>query len=67
MDRPGYPVLRDIREFLMVTWLSQKDADDEKAAAEVRKRIASLRSGGKRRDWLPFERSAARGAQRLSS
>jgi hypothetical protein len=54
MDWPGYPVLRDIREFLMVTWLSQKGADDGQAAAEVRKRIASLRSGGSRRDWLPF-------------
>jgi aminoglycoside phosphotransferase (APT) family kinase protein len=54
MTWPGYPVLRDIREFLMVTWLSQKGADDERAAAEVRKRIASLRSGGSRRDWLPF-------------
>lgn len=50
----GYPVLRDVREFLMVTWLSQKGAKDERAAAEVRKRIASLRSGGSKRDWLPF-------------
>ena len=54
MSWPGYPVMRDVREFLMVTWLSQKGADDEQAAAEVRKRIASLRSGGSRRDWLPF-------------
>jgi aminoglycoside phosphotransferase (APT) family kinase protein len=54
MQWPGYPVLRDVREFLMVTWLSQKGADDEHAAAEVRKRIASLRSAGSRRDWLPF-------------
>jgi aminoglycoside phosphotransferase (APT) family kinase protein len=54
MQWPGYPVLREIREFLMVTWLSQKGADDERAAAEVRKRIASMRSGGSRRDWLPF-------------
>jgi hypothetical protein len=54
MDWPGYPVLRDVREFLMVTWLSQKGAHDGQAAAEVLKRIASLRSGGSRRDWLPF-------------
>jgi aminoglycoside phosphotransferase len=54
MQWPGYPVLREVREFLMVTWLSQKGADDERAATEVRKRIASLRSGGSRRDWLPF-------------
>ncbi len=50
----GYPVLRDVREFLMVTWLSQKAGDDEKVAAEVRKRIASLRAGSSKRDWLPY-------------
>lgn len=54
MTWSGYPVLRDIREFLMVTWLSQKGANDESAAAEVRKRIASLQSGDSRRDWRPF-------------
>jgi aminoglycoside phosphotransferase (APT) family kinase protein len=54
MRWPGYPVLRDIREFLMVTWLSQKGADDQVAADEVRKRIASLRSGGSRKDWVPY-------------
>ena len=54
MKWPGYQVLRDVREFLMVTWLSQKGADDEQAAAEVRTRITALRSGGSRRDWRPF-------------
>lgn len=54
MTWPGYPVLRDIREFLMVTWLSQKGSDDEEAAREVRKRIATLQSGGSRRDWVPY-------------
>jgi hypothetical protein len=54
MKWTGYPVLRDVREFLMVTWLSQKGAEDERASAEVRKRIAALRSGGSKRDWLPF-------------
>lgn len=50
----GYSVLRDIREFLMVTWLSQKGHDDEEAAQEVRMRIATLRNGGDRRDWKPY-------------
>jgi len=50
----GYPVLRDIREFLMVTWLSQKGAGDPEAALEVRKRIESLQSGGSRKDWVPY-------------
>jgi hypothetical protein len=54
MRWPGYPVLRDIREFLMVTWLSQKGADDQVAADEVRKRIGSLQSGGSRKDWVPY-------------
>jgi aminoglycoside phosphotransferase (APT) family kinase protein len=54
MKWTGYPVLRDVREFLMVTWLSQKGAEDERASAEVRKRIAALRSGGSKRDWLTF-------------
>jgi aminoglycoside phosphotransferase (APT) family kinase protein len=54
MRWPGYPVLRDVREFLMVTWLSQKADHDEEAAAEVRKRITALRTGGSKRDWRPY-------------
>jgi aminoglycoside phosphotransferase len=54
MRWPGYPVLRDVREFLMVTWLSQKAGHDEPVAAEVRKRIASLRTGSSKRDWQPY-------------
>jgi aminoglycoside phosphotransferase (APT) family kinase protein len=54
MRWPGYPVLRDVREFLMVTWLSQKAGHDEQVAAEVRKRIASLRTDSSKRDWQPY-------------
>ena len=54
MRWPGYPVLRDVREFLMVTWLSQKAGHDAQVAAEVRKRIAALRTGGSKRDWRPY-------------
>ncbi len=50
----GYPVLRDVREFLMVTWLSQKAPGDELVAAEVRKRITALRTGGAKKDWQPY-------------
>ena len=53
MTWPGYPVLRDVREFLMVTWLSQKAAHDDQAATEVRKRLTALRTGASRRDWQP--------------
>jgi len=51
---PGYPVLREVREFLMVTWVSQKAAaGDAWSAAEAAKRITALRTGASRMDWLP--------------
>ena len=33
MTWPGYPVLREIREFLMVTWVIQKASENERTAA----------------------------------
>jgi len=51
---PGYSVLRSVRELLMVTWLSQNAGTNPRAAEEVEKRVATLRSGGSRRDWAPF-------------
>jgi hypothetical protein len=51
---PGYPVLREIREFVMVTWLIQKAAEDAQSAAEAAKRITALRTGASRMDWQPF-------------
>ncbi|MEU4826017.1 aminoglycoside phosphotransferase family protein [Actinomadura sp. NPDC023710] len=50
----GYPVMRDVREFLMVTWLAQKADESEETAAEAAKRIETLRTGGSRRDWKPW-------------
>ncbi|MBY8345092.1 aminoglycoside phosphotransferase family protein [Streptomyces spinosirectus] len=50
----GYTILRRIRELLMVTWLSQNAGTNPRAAEEVEKRVATLRSGGSRRDWAPF-------------
>ncbi|MCZ4125966.1 phosphotransferase enzyme family protein [Streptomyces sp. H39-S7] len=50
----GYPVLRRVRELLMVTWLSQNAGASPQAAEEVEKRVETLRSGGSRRDWAPF-------------
>ncbi|MDI5971526.1 aminoglycoside phosphotransferase family protein [Streptomyces sp. SL13] len=49
----GYDVMRHVRELLMVTWLSQ-NAANPRAAAEVEKRVASLRTGSSRRDWAPY-------------
>jgi aminoglycoside phosphotransferase (APT) family kinase protein len=54
MTWPGYPVLREVREFLMVTWVIQKAGESEQIAAEARKRIAALRTGASRRDWQPY-------------
>jgi thiamine kinase-like enzyme len=49
----GYPVMREVREFLMVTWVMQKAAEDPWAAAEAAKRITALRTGSSRKDWQP--------------
>jgi thiamine kinase-like enzyme len=54
MHWSGYQALRFIREFLMVTWLIQKAADSDQAAAEARKRISALRTGASRKDWQPY-------------
>jgi aminoglycoside phosphotransferase (APT) family kinase protein len=54
MAWPGYPVMRAVREFLMVTWVIQKAAESEQAAAEAAKRIAALRTGASRQDWQPY-------------
>jgi aminoglycoside phosphotransferase (APT) family kinase protein len=54
MTWPGYPVMRDVREFLMVTWLAQKASENEELATETRKRISALRTGASRRNWKPW-------------
>ncbi|GAA0533732.1 thiamine kinase-like enzyme [Saccharopolyspora erythraea NRRL 2338] len=54
MTWPGYRVLADYREVAMTLWLCGKAGTDMQAAAEVRKRVESLRSGGSRHDWAPF-------------
>jgi Ser/Thr protein kinase RdoA (MazF antagonist) len=51
---PGYPIMRSIREFLMVTWVIQKAGESERIAAEARKRITTLRESGSRKDWQPY-------------
>jgi aminoglycoside phosphotransferase (APT) family kinase protein len=54
MQWSGYPVMRAVRELLMVTWVIQKAGEDARVAAEASKRIAALRTGGSRRDWKPY-------------
>ncbi len=53
LDWPGFEVLADVRELLMVAWLAQ-NAHDDAAAAEFAKRINSMRRGESRRHWSPF-------------
>jgi aminoglycoside phosphotransferase (APT) family kinase protein len=54
MTWPGYPVMKAVREFLMVTWVAQKIPESEQFATETAKRIAALRTGASRKDWQPF-------------
>jgi Ser/Thr protein kinase RdoA (MazF antagonist) len=54
MTWPGYPAMRAVREFLMVTWVIQKAPESGQAAAEAAKRIAALRTGASRKDWQPY-------------
>lgn len=54
LEWPGYPVLRDTRELLMVTWLMQNVAGSEGSATEFAKRMRSLRAGAVPADWDPL-------------
>jgi aminoglycoside phosphotransferase (APT) family kinase protein len=54
MHWSGYPVMRAVREFLMVTWMIQQAGDSPRVAAEAAKRIAALRTGASRKDWRPY-------------
>lgn len=50
----GYPVLREIRELTMTTWLMQNIAEDPDIGAEFELRVASMREGDFGRAWTPF-------------
>jgi aminoglycoside phosphotransferase (APT) family kinase protein len=54
MKWSGYPVMRAVREFLMVTWVIQQAGESPRVAAEARKRISALRTGAGRKDWEPY-------------
>ncbi|MGW3914485.1 phosphotransferase enzyme family protein [Streptomyces sp. NPDC005070] len=49
----GYETLRGLQEFGMTTWLMQNVQEDERTAAEYRRRIAGLRNDDGPRDWRP--------------
>ncbi|MGL5862970.1 MAG: phosphotransferase enzyme family protein [Phycicoccus sp.] len=54
MAWPGYQVLADIRELIMVTWIAQRADESDKLADEVARRIHDLRTNGSRRGWHPY-------------
>lgn len=54
MQWAGYPTMRAVREFLMVTWVIQQAKESEQMAVEARKRITALRDGVSRKDWQPY-------------
>jgi aminoglycoside phosphotransferase (APT) family kinase protein len=50
----GYPVLRDINEFKMTTWLMQNVNEDEAIAREFRNRMFCLQNPDAPRKWRAF-------------
>ncbi|WFB07392.1 aminoglycoside phosphotransferase family protein [Streptomyces sp. LX-29] len=54
MNWPGYPVLADVRELMMVVWLGHQVTTSAEAAEEFTRRVNALRTGASRRDWRPF-------------
>ena len=51
---PGYPVLREIRQLAMTTWIMQNVRESPAAAAEFALRVASLRERDFGRAWNIF-------------
>lgn len=54
MNWPGYEVLADLRELMMVVWVGHQVATSERSAEEFARRMLSLRTGGGRHEWQPF-------------
>ena len=54
MNWPGYPVLADLRELLMVAWLGGKVNGEPEVYAEFAKRVRAVQTDGSRRDWRPL-------------
>ena len=50
----GYPVLREVRELTMTTWIMQNIGESSAVAAEFALRVASLRERDFRRAWNFF-------------
>jgi len=50
----AYPILAEMRELAMTSWLAQKAAKSPRSAREAAKRINAIRTGGSRADWAPY-------------
>jgi aminoglycoside phosphotransferase (APT) family kinase protein len=54
MKWSGYSTLKELSEFLMVTWVITKAEESQRVADEASKRIESIRTGASRKDWAPL-------------
>jgi hypothetical protein len=54
MKWSGYPVLRELSEFLMVTWVITKVGESQHIADEAARRIEAIRTGASRKEWEPL-------------
>ena len=54
MKWSGYSTLKELSEFLMVTWVITKAGESQRVADEASKRIESIRTGASRKTWAPL-------------
>lgn len=54
LKSPGVDLLLDLRELTMTTWLMQNVGEGPEVAEEFRDRLASMRTGDRRREWRAF-------------
>lgn len=54
MKWSGYSTLKELSEFLMITWVITKAEESQAVADEASKRIESIRTGAGCRDWAPL-------------
>lgn len=54
MKWSGYPTMKELSEFLMVTWVITKSGESQHVADEASKRIEALHTGASRKNWDPL-------------
>jgi hypothetical protein len=63
MKWSGYSTLKELSEYLMITWVITKAAESRRVAEEASKRIESMRTGASRKDWAPLLRVRCGGSR----